>query len=226
MVNRPVAPDGQSEVAIDEFVTAVAESMDELERKIVEVTGIEGNDDDGQLVVGRINFDPGYAQDLPRDEEMTGESLKRLPSEPACEETLGEGEKGGGQRMNKGKLRMDLTPPEWEVALADVTTQGSKKYAERNWELGMSWNAMIGCIKRHMVKFQAGERYDGEKFDLEKGTTGCHHLAMVAWNALALMSYDLRDIGENNMPPIADLDLLKRVNAETSDKGNSLHDKY
>ena len=39
--------------------------------------------------------------------------------------------------MNAGKLRMDLTPPEWEVALADVMTQGAKKYEPRNWEKGM-----------------------------------------------------------------------------------------
>lgn len=119
---------------------------------------------------------------------------------------------GGGLRFNAGKNLMELVPPEWEWALADVTTQGSKKYEARNWERGMDWSNMVGCMKRHIAKFLAGERYDGPEFNLEKGTTGCHHLAMVAWNALALMSYDLRGIGNNNLPEI-DMELLAKVNA-------------
>jgi hypothetical protein len=138
-------------------------------------------------------------------------------------EEIGQGADGGGLRFNKGKLRMDLTPPEWEWALADVTTQGSKKYAARNWEKGMDWSTMVGCMKRHINKFLAGERYDGKDFNLEEGTTGCHHLAMVAWNALALMSYDLRELGNNDLPRDTGMASLKRVNAETSDMGNDVH---
>ena len=145
--------------------------------------------------------------------------------QPKTGETLGDGIDGGGKRMNAGKLRMELIPPEWFVALADVMTQGSKKYAPRNWEQGMKWSTMIGSMKRHIAKFEAGERYDGLKFDIEAGTTGCHHLAMIAWNALALMSYDLRSIGTNDLPDDDGLALLKRVNAETSDKGNSIYDE-
>ncbi len=131
-------------------------------------------------------------------------------------EKLGQGADGGGLRFNAGKLLMEATPPEWEIALADVTTQGSKKYALRNWELGMPWSTMIGCMKRHVNKFMLGERYDGKEFNKELGTTGCHHLAMVAWNALALMSYDLRQIGENDLPELQ-YELWGRVNADSSD---------
>lgn len=119
---------------------------------------------------------------------------------------------GGGLRFNAGKNRMELVPPEWEWALGDVTTQGSKKYDERNWERGMDWSSMIGCMKRHLTKFLAGEKYDGDEFDIEAGTTGCHHLAMVAWNALALMSYDLRGVGNNDLPEFPK-ELLAMVNA-------------
>jgi hypothetical protein len=119
---------------------------------------------------------------------------------------------GGGLRYNAGKNRIELIPPEWVWALGDVTTQGSKKYAERNWERGMDWSNMVGCMERHLLKFMSGERYDGSKFDIKAGTTGCHHLAMVAWNALALMSYDLRGVGNNNLPALPD-DLLALVNA-------------
>jgi hypothetical protein len=139
------------------------------------------------------------------------------------QEELGVGADGGGKRYNKGKTRMELTPPEWEWALADVSTQGSKKYAERNWEEGMDWSIMIGCAKRHVNKFMAGERYDGLEFDLEKGTTGCHHLAMAAWNILALMSYDVRGIGKNNLPKNIQLELFDRVNSATSDLGMKIN---
>lgn len=117
----------------------------------------------------------------------------------------------GGLRLNKGKVLIELVPPEWFVALGDVTTQGSKKYAQRNWERGMKWSIMIGCAMRHILKFCLGERHDPE--------TGCHHLAMAAWNVLALMTYDLRNIGENDIPQ-ADIKILEQINS-----GNGLIDQ-
>lgn len=133
-------------------------------------------------------------------------------------ETLGQGADGGGQRLNAGKNRIELLPETWIWALADVMTQGSRKYDPRNWEKGMDWSAMIGCMHRHTAKFQAGQRYDGKEFNKELGTTGCHELAMVAWNALALMHYDLTGTGNNDLVP-QQLDLFSRVNATTSDLG-------
>ncbi len=157
------------------------------------------------------------------DENEYGEPI--LVVDTTCAETLGEGVEGGGKRYNAGKIRMELIPPEWLWALADVLTKGAEKYDERNWEKGMGWSSMIGCIQRHTNKFLANDRYDGDRLDVEKGTTGCHHLAMVAWNALALMSYDLRQIGENDMPKEVQLELFDRVNAETSDLGGKVHGK-
>jgi len=124
---------------------------------------------------------------------------------------------GGGLRHNANKTRLELVPPEWTWAEADVTTKGSYKYDERNWERGMKWSIMIGCVGRHIAKFLIGERYDAE--------TGCHHLAMAAWNILALMSYDLRNIGERDLPHVdASLsvgdNVLDRVN-----NGNPTHPK-
>jgi hypothetical protein len=72
-----------------------------------------------------------------------------------------------------------------------VLTKGAQKYAPRNWEKGMKWSKVLGPLLRHVIKFVAGERYDKE--------TGCHHLTMAAWNCLALMSYDVRQIGENDI---------------------------
>lgn len=96
-----------------------------------------------------------------------------------------------GLRYDKGKNRLDLIPPEWIWELGKVLTAGANKYADRNWELGMRWSKVVGPIWRHLIRFLCGEQLDKE--------TGCHHLAHVAWNALALLSYDLRSIGEDDL---------------------------
>lgn len=179
-----------------------------------------------------VDTDPTFEEDLKMAqeimrghnkviEEKIGGSISEhvRKDEERTEEIGNDLSAGGGLRLNSGKIRMELTPPEWDYALADVATQGSKKYAARNWELGMEWSVMVGCMKRHLAKFEAGERYDGAEFSIPDGTTGCHHLAMVAWNALALMTYDLREIGKNDLPKEVTLELLKRVNALTSDMG-------
>ena len=96
-----------------------------------------------------------------------------------------------GLRYDAGKNRLDLLPPEWEWELGKVLTAGANKYADRNWELGMQWSKVVGPLRRHLNRFLRGEQLDEE--------TGCHHLAHVAWNALALLSYDLRHLGEDNL---------------------------
>ncbi len=117
-----------------------------------------------------------------------------------------------GRRYDAGKIRLDLLPVEWIWGLGSVMTAGAVKYAERNWEKGMKWSKVIGSMLRHTYKFLAGERYDPE--------TGCHHLAMVAWNALALMSYDLRSIGENDLFDDGNLKLNAIEHGVKIDVGN------
>lgn len=98
---------------------------------------------------------------------------------------------GGGLRYDAGKNRLDLIPPEWFWGLGVVMTQGAKKYEDRNWEQGMPWSKCWGPALRHAFKWLLGERYDEE--------TGCHHLLMVAWNVLALFTYDMRKIGMDDL---------------------------
>jgi len=99
---------------------------------------------------------------------------------------------GGGLRYTEGKNQLELIPMEWIWGLGMVLTRGAAKYAPRNWERGMAWSRMIGSALRHIAKFAMGERYDPE--------TGCHHLFMAGWNCCALASYDLRQIGDNDLP--------------------------
>lgn len=96
-----------------------------------------------------------------------------------------------GLRYDTGKNRLDLIPAEWEWELGQAFTYGTTKYPDRNWELGMDHSKVLGPLRRHLNRYLRGEQID-------KGS-GCHHLALVAWNALALMSYDLRGIGNDNL---------------------------
>lgn len=109
----------------------------------------------------------------------------------------------GGLRYDEGKVRLELIPVEWTLGLGWVLTKGAEKYPARNWELGMKWSKMIASILRHIAKFMCGEKYDKE--------TGCHHMAHAAWNCLALMSYDIREIGENDFgrAAIAEVERVK-----------------
>jgi hypothetical protein len=95
-------------------------------------------------------------------------------------------------RFNTGKTRFDLIPQSWIRSLAQILTVGANKYEPRNWEKGLSWSETLGSLHRHLDAWVSGEQYDKE--------TKCHHLGHVAWNALALMTMQLRGIGKDDLP--------------------------
>jgi hypothetical protein len=84
-------------------------------------------------------------------------------------------------RFNEGKTRYDLLPAHPIDELAKVLTVGSRKYAERNWEKGMSWQSVLASLKRHVAKMERGEDYDDE--------TGLLHMAHVMCNSAFLIEY-------------------------------------
>jgi len=188
------------------------------------------SDDEPKHIAGPgpcVRGGPDYGKDIPWGDPDTWPSpptpLPTVLSEKDREklkdtiEKMGQGQDGGGYRMNAGKNQIELLPEIWLWAIADVMTQGARKYPARNWEKGMDWSAMIGCMYRHLAKFQSGQRYDGKEFNKKLGTTGCHELAMIAWNALALMFYDIYGLGNNDLPVYEDLDHFIRVNGSNSD---------
>ena len=101
---------------------------------------------------------------------------------------------GGGLRYDEGKERVDLLPADALLALGVVYSVGAKKYAERNWERGMPWSKCLGPLMRHLFKWMMGETWDTE----DKDAPPQRHIAKVAWNALALLTYELRDIGQDD----------------------------
>lgn len=92
-----------------------------------------------------------------------------------------EKKKEQGLRYNNGKIRFDLLEPFAVEKLAEVFTKGAIKYEPNNWLKGMPWMDVVASLKRHLSKFENGEDLDSE--------TELLHIAHVAWNAMAILSY-------------------------------------
>ena len=88
----------------------------------------------------------------------------------------------GGRKDDTGKARFDLIPVRPLRALADVYTIGARKYSDRNWERGIAWGRVFAALCRHAFAWWGGEQTDP--------VDGQHHLASVAWCALALIEYE------------------------------------
>jgi hypothetical protein len=111
------------------------------------------------------------------------EALKAPRQKPIADES-------GAVKTDDNKHRFDLIPAEALFALTDIITFGARKYADRNWEKGMSWGRMFGALMRHMWAWWGGEDLDPE--------SGKSHL----WHALCclvfLVAYEQRKIGKDD----------------------------
>ncbi len=96
------------------------------------------------------------------------------------------------QRDNDGKLRYDLLPLEWEEELVKILTFGAQKYAPDNWKLSMNTEDHEQFMKD---RYESARRHSQarRKGQILDPASGLPHLAHVAWNALAMMSYDLAE---------------------------------
>ena len=97
-----------------------------------------------------------------------------------------------GVKFDADKVRYDLIPPDALHELAKVYTLGAKKYEDDNWLKGMKWRRVFGAMMRHSWAWFRGEANDPDD--------GQPHLASVAWCALALLTYDMKGIGEDDRP--------------------------
>lgn len=80
------------------------------------------------------------------------------------------------------KLRWDLLPLKEIEDIVKVYTAGADKYGPNNWQnLEDGYNRYKAALFRHLVEYEKGNVIDEE--------TGCHHLAQVAWNAIAMLYY-------------------------------------
>lgn len=93
-------------------------------------------------------------------------------------------------KQDGGKARMDLIAPEMLFGVAEVLRFGAAKYAERNWERGMSWGRCFGALMRHLWSWWRGDAHDPE--------TGFPHLWHAACCLMFLIAYEERKIGTDD----------------------------
>lgn len=89
-------------------------------------------------------------------------------------------------KFDQNKPRTDLIPPEAILGLADLYAMGARKYADRNWEKGMSYTRLLGALVRHAMAYLSGENYATDDKQ--------HHMLSVAWCALAIFTFDCRGL--------------------------------
>jgi hypothetical protein len=74
--------------------------------------------------------------------------------------------------------------------ISTVLGYGAKKYADRNWEKGMSWGRVFGALMRHLWAWWGGEAKDQE--------TGYSHLWHAGCCLMFLIAYEERGIGSDD----------------------------
>ena len=93
-------------------------------------------------------------------------------------------------KLDAGKPRTDLLPPDVLMALGNVLSVGAMKYAARRWEGGMSWGRVYGAASRHLFAFWAGEDLDEE--------TGLPHIDLALCETMFLAAYFRRKVGTDD----------------------------
>jgi hypothetical protein len=93
---------------------------------------------------------------------------------------------GEDYKSDGGKLRYDLVPMDALDEVVKRFTHGTAKYAPGSWKkLDNAVERYSAALMRHYSAYRQGERLDPE-------SPGLSHIGAVAWNALALVWFDLR----------------------------------
>lgn len=88
-----------------------------------------------------------------------------------------------GKKYDKGKLRMDLIPPEALEGMAKILTMGAEKYGPNNWQgLENFEERYSGALMRHLNEMRKGELVDDESGEPHAYHVLCN-AAFLAWKA-------------------------------------------
>ncbi len=94
---------------------------------------------------------------------------------------------GGSQKGQKASQIAAMDPLAL-LYLGEVSGMGATKYAAFNYlQSGYDWRLSMDAALRHLLAFWAGQDSDSESELL--------HVAHAAWHCLALVSFQLREIG-------------------------------
>lgn len=92
-----------------------------------------------------------------------------------------------GRKDDQHKIRPTLVLGSMSHAIVEVVklgTFGAEKYDDDNWKTVEDKEKRYeDALLRHYLAWKTAEDYDQE--------TGCHHLASIAWNALALLEIEI-----------------------------------
>jgi len=94
-----------------------------------------------------------------------------------------------GIKHDNGKLRWDLLPFDALEEVVKCYTLGASRYGDRNWENGIKYSRLVGSLLRHLNAWLKGSTYNWDD-------SGVMHIAQVVWNALALLTYEVRGMKE------------------------------
>jgi hypothetical protein len=100
-------------------------------------------------------------------------------------------------KFDGDKTMYDLLPWDAIEELGKLYTKGAKKYAARNWEKGFRWGRTFAAMSRHAIAWFMAYVRGENGIDPE---TGLSHMVAVAWNALALVTFELRGVGVDDRP--------------------------
>ena len=75
-----------------------------------------------------------------------------------------------GVKKDEDKPRWELLPYDATKGVVEILTIGAKKYAARNWELGIAYGRVFGAVQRHLTAW-----WQGEDFDQESGLSHVDH---------------------------------------------------
>ncbi len=95
----------------------------------------------------------------------------------------------GGEKGSKPSQLGWIDPLALEL-LGEVAGFGAEKYEAFNYMKGYDWSLSINALYRHFLAFQNGEDLDEE--------SGLPHMAHAAWQALALVSFVVRELGTDD----------------------------
>lgn len=109
--------------------------------------------------------------------------VELVDEECYSQEKIGKDGSGKDDRTD-GKPRWELLPLETIEEIVKVYTMGAEKYADGAWkDILDGYRRYKAALLRHITAYDKGERVDKE--------SGLSHLAHAAWNAIAMLYYDM-----------------------------------
>lgn len=95
-------------------------------------------------------------------------------------------------KHDNGKPCFHLLPMDAIAEVHRVLECGATKYAPNNWARGTNWLRYWNAAARHLFAWVKGDNVDPE--------TGLSHVAHAVCCLLFILSYELRQIGEDDRP--------------------------